>query len=86
MKIMQAVNKAPRAMPGTKPAAKDLPENEPCDDLLSVGDSFVLAASVAVEVGPMLTPVDAVLVVDEDWPDAASAAVCATHTFAPLQV
>lgn len=71
-------------MPGTKPAAKAFPENESDEEEPSVGTSFVLAASVALAllVDELLV---AVLVV-EGLLAAASAAVCATHTFAPLQV
>lgn len=80
---MQAVRKAPRAMPGTNPAAKDFPENESGDESFSVGTSIELAASVAVGVVEVVGDED----VEEDLlAAAASSAVCATHTFAPLQV
>jgi hypothetical protein len=87
MKMMQAVRKAPKAIPGTKPAAKDFPEKESDDEMTSE----VLAASVGVEVAAALLvdvgAISALLEVgDEGLLDAASAAVCATHTLAPLQV
>lgn len=81
--MMQAVRKAPKAIPGTKPAAKDFPEKA-LDPF-----SLVVAASVALEAVAVVLPVGVEVgaeLVDEGLLDAASAAVCATHTFAPLQV
>lgn len=82
---MQAVRKAPRAMPGTNPAANDFPEKEFGDESFSFGISFELAASVAPEIAELVGE-DDVALVEEGLLAAASAALCATHTFAPLQV
>lgn len=85
---MQAVKKAPKTIPGTKPAAKDFPEKESDDEAFPVAVSCVSAASVALEVVAvaLLVGVGVALVDDDVVLNAASALVCATHTFEPLQV